>query len=134
MLQFRETGTDVDERTAELFSKQGNTDITEVVIDEMALCSVCEEHSAKGKSFCKCGSTVLQGLSAEQTKTMKESTCADNDFNQAGHNGEKDVHEVSQELSVKKPKTIMPQSIISGKHKEIISNVVQKDEETRGLS
>ena len=35
LLQHQEQGTEVDARTAELHSKQGNTDITElVVIDE----------------------------------------------------------------------------------------------------
>ena len=30
ILQYQEKGTEVDERTAELYSKQGNTDITEL--------------------------------------------------------------------------------------------------------
>ena len=74
LLQYQEAGTEV---TAELCSKQGNTHITEVVvIDEMAQCEVCEEHNAKGKSFCKCGS-MLQELSADKTETSKVTTKQD---------------------------------------------------------
>ena len=67
-VQYQEKCTEVDGRTAELYSKQGNIDITEfVVIDEITQCKVCEEYNAKGKSFCT-GGTILQELSAEKTK------------------------------------------------------------------
>ena len=47
--------TDVNERTAELYSKQGHTDITElVVINATMQCETCKIHDAKGKSFYKC--------------------------------------------------------------------------------
>ena len=59
LLQYQEKDTDVDERTAELYSKQGNTDVIELeVIDEMTQCEVCKE----------------QELSAEKTETLKETT------------------------------------------------------------
>ena len=52
-----------DARTAELYSKQRNSGITElVVIDETTQCEKCTEHNAKGKSFCTCG-VILQELS-----------------------------------------------------------------------
>ena len=55
-------------RTAELYSEQGNIDITEfVVIDETKQCEKCKEHNAKGKSFCT-GGIILQELLAEMTK------------------------------------------------------------------
>ena len=67
-VQYQEEGTEVDARTAELYSKQGNIDITEfVVIDETKQCEKCREHNAKGKSFCT-GGIILQELSAEKTK------------------------------------------------------------------
>ena len=41
----------MNERTAELYSKQGNTDITELVdIDETTQCENCKEHDAKQES------------------------------------------------------------------------------------
>ena len=56
------TGTEVDARTAELYSREGNTDITELmVIDETTQCDECE-HNAKGKSFCTCGVTLQESL------------------------------------------------------------------------
>ena len=59
-LQHLEKGTDVDERTAELYSKQGIADVTELmVIDETTQCEVCEGHNTKGKYLCTCGS-ILQ--------------------------------------------------------------------------
>ena len=72
LLQFQEKGTEVDERTAELYSLQGNIDITEVVVvDEMTQCKTCLEHNAKGKPFCACG-LILQELSAGRTETLKK--------------------------------------------------------------
>ena len=52
MLRSQEKGTEVDKRTAELYSEQGNIDITEiVVIDETMQCEKCQEHHAKRKCF-----------------------------------------------------------------------------------
>ena len=51
---FKIKGTEEDERTTELYSKQGNTDITELVgIDEMTQSEICKEHNAKERSCCK---------------------------------------------------------------------------------
>ena len=51
-LQYQEKGTEVVAHTAELQSKEGNTDISEpVVIDETAQCEKCKEHNAKRKVF-----------------------------------------------------------------------------------
>ena len=46
-LQYQEKGTEVVAHTAELQSKEGNTDIT----DETAQCEKCKEHNAKRKVF-----------------------------------------------------------------------------------
>ena len=74
MLEYQEKGTEVNTRTAKLYSKQGSTDLTVLmVVDEMTQCKVCREHNAEGKSFCKCGS-LLHELSAEKTDTLKETT------------------------------------------------------------
>ena len=52
MLRSQEKGTEVDKRTAALYSEQGNLDITElVVIDETTQCEKCQKHDAKGKCF-----------------------------------------------------------------------------------
>ena len=70
----QDNGTDLGARTAELYSKQGNTDVTELVdIDETAQFEKCNKLSAKESSFCACG-VILQELSAEQKKTLKEAT------------------------------------------------------------
>ena len=70
----KKKSTEVDERTAELCSKQGNTDITElVVIDEMPQFKICKEHSTKGPTFCACGS-ILQELPAQKTETLNKTT------------------------------------------------------------
>ena len=58
LLQYQQEGTEVDERTAELYSTFGNTDI--MIIDEMTQFEACKEHNAKGLSFCTCGS-ILPG-------------------------------------------------------------------------
>ena len=72
LLQCQEKDMEVDEHTAELYSKHGNNDIAELVVnDETAQCEKCQEHHAKVKSFCTCGS-ILQELSSEKTKTLKE--------------------------------------------------------------
>ena len=68
LFQYQEEGTEVDERTAELYSKQGNADI-----DETTQCKNCKENNPKYKSFCTCG-VILQELSAEKTKQLKETT------------------------------------------------------------
>ena len=65
-IQHQAKGTEVGRRTADLYRKQGNTDITElVVINEMSQCEACKEHNAKGKSFCTCGS-IVPGMQAEK--------------------------------------------------------------------
>ena len=52
LLQYQEEGTGVDERTAELYSEQGNDDITELVIcEETTQCEICQKHNRKGKLF-----------------------------------------------------------------------------------
>ena len=57
-----------------LYSKQGNTAITElVVLDELTQCNSCKEQFANGKSFLTCG-LMLQELSAEKTETLQETT------------------------------------------------------------
>ena len=72
LLQNQTQGTDIYERTAGLYSEQGNTDISELmVIDEMTQCDISEEHYAKGKCPCRCG-TILRELSAGTTETLKE--------------------------------------------------------------
>ena len=64
----------VDARTVELYSKQGNTDITElIVIGERTQCEIYEERNAKGTSF-RTRRVILQELSAERTKSLKETT------------------------------------------------------------
>ena len=66
LLQYLEKGTEEDECTAELYNKQGNTDITELVlIDEMTQCEACKEHNAKEKSFCTC-EPILPGSQTEK--------------------------------------------------------------------
>ena len=66
-LQSKEKGTEVDARAAELYSKPGNTDITElVVIDETTPCEECQEHNATRKSFCNCGSILQQFAMTEK--------------------------------------------------------------------
>ena len=52
LLQDHEKGIEVNARTAELYSKQGNTDITE--IDETTQCGNCKEHIEKEESYCTC--------------------------------------------------------------------------------
>ena len=44
--QEKKKGTEVDERTVDLYNRQGNTDITE---HETTQCENCKEHIAKGK-------------------------------------------------------------------------------------
>ena len=47
-VQYQDKVTEVDERTPDLHSKQGNTDITDlVVVDEVTQCEVCKEHHGK---------------------------------------------------------------------------------------
>ena len=68
LLEYQEKSTKVDERTAGLYSKQENTDSTELaVIDETTQCEKCKAHIAQGKSCCTCGSTV-EKLTAEKKK------------------------------------------------------------------
>ena len=68
MLEYQERGTEENERTAELYSEQGKTDLIELMmIDETMQCAVCQEHNPKGWPFCKCAS-ILSGLEAEKTK------------------------------------------------------------------
>ena len=51
-LQCQRKDKEVNERTAELHSKDGNTDTTElVVIDETTQCETCKTPNAKGKSL-----------------------------------------------------------------------------------
>ena len=75
LLQHQAKGTELDERTAELHCKQGNSGITDlaVIIDEMKQCKICKEHNTKGKCLCTCGS-LLQELSTEKTNTLKDTT------------------------------------------------------------
>ena len=74
LLQCQRKDTEVNERTAELHSKQGDIGTTElVVIDETTQCDECKEHKAKGKSFYTRG-VILEALSAEKTHTLKEAT------------------------------------------------------------
>ena len=50
LLRYQKRSTEVDARTAELYSNQGNTDITELeLIDETTQCEKCEVHHAKRK-------------------------------------------------------------------------------------
>ena len=68
LLQCPRKDTDVNERTAELYSKQGNKDVTELaVFDETTQCETRRRHNAKGMSFCTCG-IILHESSAEHTK------------------------------------------------------------------
>ena len=61
MLQYQVKGTEVNRRTAELCSEQGNTDLSEIMaIDEMMQCKVCKTPNAKGKSFCTRGVTLQE--------------------------------------------------------------------------
>ena len=56
LLQYQGKRTEVNARTAEMLSEQGNSDLTElVVIGVTTQCEACEEHIAKGESFCTCG-------------------------------------------------------------------------------
>ena len=58
----------MDAHTVELYSEQGNTDITDlVVINKTAQCGNCKECNA----FCTCG-VIVQELSAAHTKTLKD--------------------------------------------------------------
>ena len=87
MLEYQEKGTEVNTRTAALYSKQGSTDLTELmVVDEMTQCQVCREHNAEGKSFCKRG-PFLQELSSEKTETLKETTAQWRKGRSQGHAG-----------------------------------------------
>ena len=64
LLQFQEKGTEVDARTAEVYSEQGSTDISEhEVIDETTQCEKCKEHNAKGKSLRTYESILAQAVS-----------------------------------------------------------------------
>ena len=73
---IKKKGMEVNARTAELYSEQCNTDITELaVIDETTQCEKCKEHNAEGKSFCICG-FILQASSAEKRKNMLKDTTA----------------------------------------------------------
>ena len=72
--QYQQMGTEVDARTVELYSKQGNTDIKEhLIIDEMTQCEICDEHHARVESFCKCGQ-FCQGYKQDMKETLVETT------------------------------------------------------------
>ena len=61
--KYQVKGTEVDERAADLYSKQGLTDITElVVIDETTQCEKCKEHDAKRKVFLHMWSIFICGV------------------------------------------------------------------------
>ena len=108
--------TEVNERTAELYSKRGKTGITElVVIDETTRnAEKCERHNAKGKSFCTCGD-ILQELSVEKIELLGNTT-AQVLIRLCG-------------LQWRAPRSSPQQSIISGRHKRKNSKVVQIDGE-----
>ena len=77
--RIKERGTEVNTRTAELCSKQGNTDISELpVIDATTQCEKCKEPNAEGKSFCKYG-VIVQELSAENRTNMLKQNSASRD-------------------------------------------------------
>ena len=74
MQRTRYVQAEMDERTAELYSEQGDADITELVdMDEMTTCDSYKEHNAKGKSFCACGS-ILPGPQTGTQGSLKETT------------------------------------------------------------
>ena len=67
LLQCQRKDAEVNERTADLYSKQGHTDITELaVIDETTQWETFKRHKAKGKPFCTCG-IFLEVFSPEKT-------------------------------------------------------------------
>ena len=80
LLQYQVKGTEVNTRTPELYSEQGNT-------DEMIQCKVCKRHNAKGKSFAR--GVILQELSASKTyvETSKDSLMRSGVANQGKRSG-----------------------------------------------
>ena len=65
--------TEVKDRTAELYSELGNSEITELlIIDQTMQCEMCRDRNGKGRPSRKCGS-ILPGLDAERKK-RKETT------------------------------------------------------------
>ena len=94
-------------RTAESYSEQGTTDLTEVmVIDEMTQCKVCIQHSAKRKSLCTCGA-VLQELSGKRKNDERNNGARDDSLHRfAVANQEKrltkHLNQASQHLSNRK--------------------------------
>ena len=62
----------MDARKAELYSKPGNTDITElVVIDVTTQCEKCKEHNAKGNSFLHMWSNSAGIISRQDNGKLK---------------------------------------------------------------
>ena len=73
LLQYQEKGSEVNARTAEWHSAQGNADLSDLmVIDDLVQCKACKIHS-KWKVLLHMWST-LQELPAEESKTLKETT------------------------------------------------------------
>ena len=82
--QRQEKGTEVDVR-AELYSKQGNTDFTELtVLDVMTQCEACKEHNLKGKSSCTQKVLIIKLHSTIAEKHQHIEGCADR-YNEDGH-------------------------------------------------
>ena len=125
LLQYQEKGTEVNARTVEVYCKHGNTDISELmVIDEIARSALCQEHNAKGMTFCKCGS-FLPELHAGMKETLKDTTkqvmvrLSSLQWRKGrtrGHAG-----------SIQKAQNIKLRSITTEKHRTSNSKVVQTD-------
>ena len=70
---------EVNTRTAELSSEQGNTDFTVlVVIDETTQCGKCKEHNAKGKPFLHRWSNSA-GVISKKHKSAERNNAAGHD-------------------------------------------------------
>ena len=118
---------EVDDRTAELYSKQGNCDITELVVtDEVTQCEICEEHMARRMCFCECGSILPEqpsGMKETLKEAPKQAMVRTNglQWRTRGHAGSLSLSQIQ------KSKIIKPRNITSETYRRNNSQVVLVD-------